>query len=287
MLFGVAAFTFLAVSVSVAGECINAARLEYRSCKKDCREDYQIAKDACFNRDHACVESCREERAECRDATGFDADIDACNAKLDNDVNGPNGCKATYPPQSVSRDKCIDDAQVAAFQCRDQAREEHRPALRECRRAFRACARACGPAEIPVDARQCKLDAKTAFKACNAQCLEDRQLATDACRNKDHDCVEGCRTTREGCRAPILAQLQTDIDKCRADKRAAIDPPPPQCPPEGDPGRDSCVDDAQVIAFECRDQAREDARTGAKVPPGLNQCRANFRTCATGCPPPS
>jgi hypothetical protein len=278
ILFGVAAITVFAARAGMAGPCADAARLEFKGCKADCTEERQVAKDACLNRDHDCVEACRAGREDCREATGFDEAIDACNATRDSDVQN---CKDTYPPHTVSRDNCIDDAQVKAFQCRDQAREDFRVALRACRKGFRACASACGPADVPVDASQCKRDAKNAYVQCRAECVEDRQVAIDACHNKDHDCVEDCREDREVCRAPIITQRDATITQCNADRDAAIDPPPPQCPTDPGPARDDCVDQAQVIAFECRDQAREDAR------PGLHQCRVDFRDCVQVCPAPS
>lgn len=278
MMFGIVGVTFLTASVGIAGECTTAARLENKVCKADCREDLQVSKDACLNRDHDCVEACRAGREDCREATGFDDEIDACNNTRDSEVQT---CKNLYPPHTPDRDTCIDNAQVKAFQCRDQVREDNRLALRACRKGFRACSRACGPPPTPVDARQCKRDAKATYKQCRADCLEDRQVAVDACHNKDHDCVEDCRDDRQTCRAPVIAQRDSTIDQCNADRDAAIQPPPPQCPPVGDPNRDSCVDQVQVIAFECRDQAREDAR------PGLHQCRLDFRGCVTACPAPS
>src|SRR5262249_44965784 len=140
------------LAVSARGDsCIASARAELGDCRASCREDLQVAKDACLNRDHACVEVCRAQREECRDATGFDADIAACDAKLEADVAT---CRALYPI-GTDRATCIDDAQIAGFQCRDQAREDNRPALVACRSQFRMCATACPPIDptvTPTDA---------------------------------------------------------------------------------------------------------------------------------------
>src|SRR5262245_54392272 len=39
----------------------------------------------------------------------------------------------------------------------------------------------------------CIGDAKATFTDCKADCKEAYQAAKDACRNKDHVCMEGCR----------------------------------------------------------------------------------------------
>ena len=35
------------------GQCIKAGKTEYVDCKGGCQEDFQVAKDACLDRDHA------------------------------------------------------------------------------------------------------------------------------------------------------------------------------------------------------------------------------------------
>ena len=122
------------------GQCIKGAAGDYKDCKAGCKEDFQTAKDACINRDHDCVEACREVRAECRDATGFDAAIKACNATRDDAIAN---CKLIYPAGSSDRDTCIDDAQVNAFVCRLNERKIAKPALNQCRKGFKACTVAC------------------------------------------------------------------------------------------------------------------------------------------------
>jgi hypothetical protein len=271
-----------AASSASAGACIDAAAGDYRLCKADCREAFQVAKDACLNRDHACVELCRAERSECRDASGFDADIDQCNDDMEAVIAQ---CKIDYPAGSTSRDICIDDAQVAGFRCRDQKREENAAELEACRSAFKVCAKACPPADpnpdpnTPViNRRQCRREAKVTFMGCLADCREDFQVAKDACRNLDHECVEACRTQRHDCLEPKLAALEAEIALCNQQRDQTIagcevDPAP-------FPDVDSCVDNAQVIAFQCRDQEREDAR------PGIRECRDAYKdVCVPACPP--
>src|SRR5262249_25126501 len=154
------------LAVAARGDsCLSSARAELGDCRASCREDLQVARDACLNRDHACVEVCRAKRDDCRDATGFDADIEQCNTALDAAVAN---CRALYPI-GPDRDTCIDDAQVDGFQCRDQAREANRPELVACRADFRTCATACPPVDptlTAADAGVCRLEARRGFRRC-------------------------------------------------------------------------------------------------------------------------
>jgi hypothetical protein len=260
--------------------CVLDAKVELKDCKTGCTEDFQVAKDDCFNRDHACMEVCRARREECRLATGIDADFAACRATLQ---GAKQRCRDTNPAGSPELDQCIDQAQVVAFQCRDDARERARRALKACRRAFRACAMACPPADPnapPVDIAACRSEARQDFTTCRANCIEDFQVAKDACHNRDHACVEQCRAQRDACRDPVLARLESDIAQCNADRDHAIQ----LCRDAygaGTPELNHCIDNAQVDAFRCRDAARERAR------PQLMSCRAAFGSCVRACPPAS
>jgi len=202
--------------------CIPDAKVELKDCKTSCSEDYQVAKDDCLNRDHACMEVCRAEREECRLATGIDADFARCRADLQ---QAKQRCRAMHPAGSTELGQCIDQAQVVAFQCRDAARERAKRALKVCRRTFRGCAMACPPADPsapPVDVVACRNDARQAYNTCRANCLEDFQVAKDACHNRDHACVERCRSDRDACRDPVLTQLESDIAACNEEAPRAI-----------------------------------------------------------------
>jgi hypothetical protein len=261
-----------------ANPCISDARQTVLECQAQCREDFQVAKDACLNRDHECVEVCRAERAVCVEATGLEAAIDACR-ETTRDAKAT--CRAQNPPESAALDQCIDQAQLVGFQCRDAAREAARPALDVCRVAFRSCARACPPADPPsevVSPVQCRRDAKAVFKACKSACREDYQFQKDVCRNRDHDCVEQCRADRDACREPVEAALQAAVAQCRVTRDAEVQ----NCRAlyaDGTAEQDQCIDNAQVTAFRCRDDAREATR------PDFEACRDAFRACAQLCPP--
>lgn len=249
------------------GLCIKAAKGEYVESIRDCKEAFQVAKDDCLDRDHACVEQCRCDRAACRDASGIDADLAVCAADLE---AAKANCRTLYS-DPVERDACIDNAQVAAFICRDTARENNHAEIKACRQAFRACAGLCGPANPPVDVAACKAAAKDAYKGCKADSREDFQLEKDICRGLDHNCVEACRATRDLCNDTPQAALDAAIAVCNAARDAGVQTCRDTYP--AGPDRDTCIDQVQVIAFQCRDQAREDAR------PGFEACREAFHAC--------
>ncbi len=254
--------------------CIGDAKGGYKECKADCKEDFQVTKDGCLNRDHACVEVCRANREQCRIDSGIDAALDVCDNALS---AARQVCQNTTAAGSPERDACVDVAQVTAFQCRDSARDAAKATLKQCRRDFQSCATACPVGAGPVeDPKQCKRDGKAAYKTCGADCREDFQVQKDACRNLDHACVEQCRSDRETCKDPVRATLDAAIALCNE----ALAPHVQACKnayPVG-PDRDACINPWQVIAFVCRDDAREAAK------PGKQACRAAFQICLEGCP---
>jgi len=280
MVFGIGSVLLLsAVPARAKNECIADANSTAKECRSDCMEDFQVAKDACLNRDHHCVEACRAGREDCELATGLDAALAACNATQTGAVHD---CRQQYAKGTPERDTCIDQAQLVGFQCRKQARNHARLAMNACRAGFRTCARACGPPTQPdpTAVPQCKRDARATNKTCQADCREDMQVAKDACHNRDHACVEQCRLDRKNCTDPVLTQLAADIAACNADRDNKLQ----NCHNlygDGTPELSHCIQDAQAQAFECRDGKREAAR------PQLRACRQTFLDCARACPPPS
>jgi hypothetical protein len=134
--------------VPVDRAAFRACRLDARDlmlgCLADCREAFQLDKDTCLDRDHACVEVCRAERTECRAPilAVLDAALAACTTDRQATVDT---CRTLYAADTPERDACIDQAQLEAFACRDAAREIAKPDLRVCREAFVGCAQACPP----------------------------------------------------------------------------------------------------------------------------------------------
>src|SRR6185295_10803881 len=227
-------------SAAHAGQCVQDASGTYKDCKANCKESFQVAKDTCNNRDHACVEDCRFHRAVCIDETGFQDAITACNATL---ATARHNCRQN----NTDPDHCIDQAQVVAFQCRDDAREQAKGALKQCRKDFQACAQACPPADPPstADPVQCKIDAKNDYLDCKGDlpggCKGNFQIAKDQCRDRDHQCVEGCRDHRDTCLAPKLSDLLAQIAICNSTRDGDVQ----NCKDtfgEGTPERDQCID---------------------------------------------
>jgi hypothetical protein len=266
-----------ATGARASNPCIDDAKQTFTECKDGCKEGYQVAKDACLNRDHDCVEGCRAGREECVLASNLDEDLTACRDSL---RDAKATCRANNAEGSDALDQCIDQAQVVAFLCRKAARQSNKPAIAACRAGFRGCARACPPgsAGTAIDPVQCKLDAKNGYLQCKADCREGFQQQKDLCLNRNHDCVEGCRAGRDTCRQPVEDQLDTDIAACNATRDTEV----ANCKSlyqDGDPQQAICITNAQVDGFQCRDQARENAK------PGFQACRDGFQACATACPP--
>src|SRR5262249_25491635 len=91
--------------------CLKDARHAFRECKADCREEFQLDKDTCLNRDHDCVEACRADRETCREpiVSALRAALDACESTKDAAIAN---CRLLYPPGSPERDACVDQAQL-------------------------------------------------------------------------------------------------------------------------------------------------------------------------------
>jgi hypothetical protein len=263
----IAALTVFGTSrVHATSGCIKDAKGEYKDCLASCKEDFQVAKDACINKDHLCVEACRSDREDCHDATGIDQALKACATTLHNAVQACNGDEG-----------CIEQAQVVGFECRLAANKAAAPALKVCRTNFKACVNVCPPGAGPVDdPKACKAAAKTTYGACQAQCKDDFQTEKDACHGKSHACVDGCRVTRDNCKQPVQDQEDAAMAACQASKQTAIQNCNSIFPPGTD--RDNCIFNAKVNAFLCREDAREAAAAG------FQPCRSAFMSCVQGCP---
>ena len=151
---------FICVGQGSAGidpQCKDDVKAEFRSCKSDCKTEYRTDKDLCRNVDPVCGTACRAIRAACIEP--FEEAVDACK-----DV-----CRGTLADAKVvckliedaeARDLCIDAAQITAFICKDDCREDTtvddpntpevdpipwREGLKACRQISRACIKACPP----------------------------------------------------------------------------------------------------------------------------------------------
>ena len=83
--------------------------------------------------------------------------------------------------------------------------------------------------------------------------------------------VGGVLTALTQCVLAECAGFIADVATCRATY------------PIGDPNRDSCVDNAQLLNFQCRDQCRETVQ----LHPSLKACRTDFKADIQACPAPA
>ena len=123
-------------------DCLAPAKTAFQGCIADCKEAFQDAKDSCRNIDPECADACREGYETCI----FDplAALAVCKVPCDTErADAAARCRIAFLKGSDDRDKCIDQAQVVAFQCRDECREAANPALKICRDAFKECMIGC------------------------------------------------------------------------------------------------------------------------------------------------
>jgi hypothetical protein len=145
--------------------------------------------------------------------------------------------------------------------------------------------------------QQCIQQAISDYKACKAQCQDDFQSAKFACRGVNPACGLACLAGRQVCfenannvlqtgQLPgggTLPDCATGTDGCKAqlqqDKQACGAP----CA-QGDEVCNTCVDNAQVKAFTCRDRCRERWSADPTVQQMIQSCRDGFKACVRGCP---
>ena len=137
--FGALVLTSPAVArMACDSGCLAPAKTAFQGCMEDCKEAFQDAKDSCRNIDPECADTCRESYETCIFdplAALAECKLTKCNPPL---ATAVTNCRALYS-KGENRDKCIDQAQVVAFQCRDECREAANPALKICRDTFKAC----------------------------------------------------------------------------------------------------------------------------------------------------
>ena len=128
---------------------------------------------------------------------------------------------------------------------------------------------------------QCVADARAEAKTCTELCRDEFRAAKDTCRSVDHDCAEAARGERAACVGDVLAALAACVVEECAGFAAQIE----QCRatyPLGDPQRDACIDNAQLLRFQCRDACRESVALHS----GLRACRVEFRAAIRVCKEP-
>jgi len=253
--------------------CLQSARAEAKDCSSSASGVFVTALDGCLERDHECVDACRWNRQECRDATAVGTELAACQLEL---AAAKAECDR-FPRGSKARIRCVDQAQVAGFHCRRRAfRRVGRDFLR-CEAQFKQCADACEPGGPPGGVSTCKSEAKAAFQSVLAECRRAYQATASACINKDLTCTQDCIDARGTCIAPTQSMLDAALASCTAQEQAAV----AACVaanPGGSPALQDCITTAQGNAFTCRDAALDAAG------PGFAACEGAYLSCVHGCP---
>jgi hypothetical protein len=146
----------------------------------------------------------------------------------------------------------------------------------------------------------CFQDAKGNYQSCVSQCRSDLVAARLGCRNVDPACGQACLAGRQQCLDGVQNILQTGLlpdgsslanctggtDQCKATLQTARHACGAPCQPT-DTACNECVDNAQVVAFECRDGCRDSWRTNPTVIAMLQSCQSSFKACIRQCPPAS
>ena len=270
----VATLPVAAAALDCNDPCLQAARSTFRQCTTSANAAFLDRLDGCLARDHTCVNACRWTRRTCRDATGLGTDLAACQAELD---AAKARCRARFPLGSGRRERCIDEAQVAANRCRTHARRTHRRELRSCAADFEQCVDDCGTGAPPNGVDACRADARAAAKEVLADCRQVYIVSASACLDKDATCVQGCGDERLACAAPTQAALADALAACAAQAEAAVSACIAANPDGGTP-LDDCVEGAQAVAAACADAALDAAA------PGIAACVGPFVRCVRACP---
>jgi hypothetical protein len=132
---------------------------------------------------------------------------------------------------------------------------------------------------------QCVREAAAEKKTCTQVCKDDFLTAVDTCRGLNHDCAQTARDARDACVHDVLTALQ----QCVQDTCGAIRDQIDQCRvdfPKGSPERDSCIDAAQVAAFQCRDACRESVQLFSSLKTCRDEFRADLKACVAPAPTP-
>jgi hypothetical protein len=154
------------------------AKANFQDCQSQCQSDYQSAKLVCRNINPGCGLGCLAGRQACFDTvnqvlqTGQLPDgstladcsggTDACAATYQSTVAACpdiscSGQQCTCQPTDSTCNDCVDQAQVADFECRDACRDSFRTnqtvvsMKKACNSGFTSCVHACrNPTPTPT-----------------------------------------------------------------------------------------------------------------------------------------
>jgi hypothetical protein len=255
--------------------CLQAARAERHDCDSSASGVFLDTVTGCLKRDHECVDSCRTERQDCRDATSLGADLARCQLDLD---AATGQCRTSFPLRPLRLAICVGRARLTGFRCRVAAFAGLHSELKACRTQFSTCADACRPGSPPGGVHQCRAEGRAALRDALDECKLAYRASASACIDRDLGCVDSCIQSREGCNAPATAALNAAIAACAATRTTAVS----ACMtanPDGGAALEECIQAAQAAAYECR-QAAIDASL-----PSFASCTATYAGCLRACPP--
>lgn len=251
--------------------CVAAARGEARECASSASGAFADTIDGCLQRDHECVDACREQRRACRDATDLAASVAACRVARDVEIDL---CSRRHP-LGDRRVACVMRARAEESRCRRAARRAHRREVVACAVAFDGCADACAPGAPPDGVTACRDAARSSTRGLLTACKRTLQASMTGCLDKELQCGLDCVDARDGCLAPTQAALATALAACTATQEVALQ----QCASDGGPEQASCITAARADAYACGDAALQ-----ASIP-GVEGCVPPYVQCVKRCPP--
>src|SRR5262249_35590145 len=194
-----------------------------------------------------CVDACRSERQDCRDATRLGAGIARCLAE---EEANKEECRRRFPIGSRLREVCIDKAEIQGFLCRNHVRRNFAHELRACQQAYKQCTGVCLPGAPPEGIQACKEEGRAALQSAVHRCRLAFQTTAAACFDKDVSCLQSCMDARDVCGAPTQAALAAAIATCLSQEAAAL----VSCQmanPGGGSALDQCNMNVRASAFTC------------------------------------
>lgn len=122
--------------------CERDARLARSAAVAACNQTANADKSACANKDATCVESCHDARDACNEPAraALASAIVACDAER---RAAAASCEAANPGGGAVLDQCLENADTAAFLCRQAASRAQEPAFAACVQQYVGCVRAC------------------------------------------------------------------------------------------------------------------------------------------------
>ena len=134
-----------AQAASSKAACIKEARTAKQTCTQSCQTTFEDARLLCLNIDPTCAAACESTEATC--TAPFLSTLEPCLSACDAQLQAAK--QACPKPSDPTHDDCIDQAQLAAFNCRDACHDDPTVSsgLQGCRQAYYKCLKGCPAAQ--------------------------------------------------------------------------------------------------------------------------------------------